>query len=78
MANMGYDDQHPPATTPGAISERGVATPWNEDYEFPASVGPVGIKTFLCEQVCNTVPHFKFGKNFLRLYSSFLNQNRLL
>jgi hypothetical protein len=41
MANMGYDDQHPPAQTPGAISERGVATPWNEDYEFPASVGPV-------------------------------------
>jgi cohesin complex subunit SCC1 len=41
MANMGYDDQHPPAQTPGAISERGVATPWNEDYEFPASVGLV-------------------------------------
>ncbi|PSN53737.1 hypothetical protein C0J52_02184 [Blattella germanica] len=40
MANMGYDDQHPPATTPGAVSERGAATPWNEDYEFPASVGP--------------------------------------
>ncbi|KDR16555.1 double-strand-break repair protein rad21 homolog isoform X2 [Zootermopsis nevadensis] len=39
LANMGYDDQHPPAQTPGAISERGVATPWNEDYEFPASVG---------------------------------------
>lgn len=38
---MGYDDQHPPAQTPGAISERGVATPWHEDYEFPASVGPV-------------------------------------
>lgn len=41
LANMGYDDQHPPAQTPGAISERGVATPWHEDYEFPASVGPV-------------------------------------
>jgi hypothetical protein len=41
MANMGYDDQHPPAQTPGAISERGVATPWYEDYEFPASVGLV-------------------------------------
>lgn len=43
MANMGYDDQHPPAQTPGAISERGVATPWNEDYEFPASVGLVSV-----------------------------------
>nr|CAD7589692.1 unnamed protein product [Timema genevievae] len=40
MANMGYDDQHPPAQTPGAISERGQVTPWHEDYEFPASVGP--------------------------------------
>lgn len=39
---MGYDEQHPPAHTPGAISERGPATPWNhEDYEFPPSVGPV-------------------------------------
>ena len=41
MANMGYDEQHPPATTPGAISERGNATPWHEDYDFPVSVGPV-------------------------------------
>lgn len=41
---MGYDEQHPPAHTPGAISERGPATPWNhEDYEFPPSVGPVKI-----------------------------------
>jgi hypothetical protein len=48
MANMGYDDQHPPAQTPGAISERGVATPWNEDYEFPASVGPVSILYIVC------------------------------
>ena len=39
---MGYDEQHPPAHTPGAISERGPATPWNQDdYEFPPSVGPV-------------------------------------
>jgi len=39
---IGYDEQHPPAHTPGAISERGPATPWNhEDYEFPPSVGPV-------------------------------------
>jgi hypothetical protein len=48
MANMGYDDQHPPAQTPGAISERGVATPWNEDYEFPASVGPVSAVCITC------------------------------
>ena len=40
---MGYDEHHPPAHTPGAISERGgPATPWNhDDYEFPPSVGPV-------------------------------------
>jgi hypothetical protein len=48
MANMGYDDQHPPAQTPGAISERGVATPWNEDYEFPASVGLVSAVCIVC------------------------------
>nr|XP_018899724.1 PREDICTED: double-strand-break repair protein rad21 homolog isoform X2 [Bemisia tabaci] len=40
MANMGYDETHPPATTPGAISERGQNTPWHEDYELPVSVGP--------------------------------------
>lgn len=38
---MGYDEHLPPAVTPGAVSERGPATPWNhEDYEFPPSVGP--------------------------------------
>ncbi|KAG8311080.1 Double-strand-break repair protein rad21 [Homalodisca vitripennis] len=40
MANMGYDEHHPPATTPGAVSEKGQATPWNDDYENPVSVGP--------------------------------------
>lgn len=39
---LGYDDHQPLAHTPGAISERGPATPWNhEDYEFPPSVGPL-------------------------------------
>ena len=47
VSYMGYDDQHPPAHTPGAISERGPATPWNhEDYEFPPSVGPVFITIY--------------------------------
>lgn len=41
MANMGYDEHHPPATTPGAVSEKGQATPWNDDYENPVSEGPV-------------------------------------
>jgi len=40
MANMGYDEHHPPATTPGAVSEKGQATPWNDDYDNPISVGP--------------------------------------
>lgn len=41
-ACVGYDEQHVQAHTPGAISERGPASPWNqEDYEFPPSVGPV-------------------------------------
>uniref|UniRef100_A0A224XIU6 Putative sister chromatid cohesion complex cohesin subunit n=1 Tax=Panstrongylus lignarius TaxID=156445 RepID=A0A224XIU6_9HEMI len=40
MANMGYDEAAPPPTTPGALSEKGAATPWAEDYEFPLSVGP--------------------------------------
>ena len=38
MTNMGYDghgEHHP-----GAISERGPSTPWNDDYEFPHSAGP--------------------------------------
>lgn len=47
MANMGYDgqsDHHLPAMTPGAVSERGPNTPWNnDDYEFPHSAGPVSI-----------------------------------
>ncbi|THK32942.1 double-strand-break repair protein rad21 homolog isoform X2 [Diachasma alloeum] len=37
---IGYEDQHPLAQTPGAVSERGPTTPWAEDYEFPPSVGP--------------------------------------
>ncbi|KAL1465139.1 hypothetical protein WDU94_004729 [Cyamophila willieti] len=40
MANMGYDESHPPATTPGALSEKGQATPYHEDYDMPVSVGP--------------------------------------
>ncbi|KAL1123634.1 hypothetical protein AAG570_002710 [Ranatra chinensis] len=41
MDNMGYDGQDgPPPTTPGAISERGNATPWHDDYDLPVSVGP--------------------------------------
>ncbi|KAI5711485.1 hypothetical protein M8J75_000741 [Diaphorina citri] len=40
MANMGYDETHPPATTPGALSEKGQATPYHEDYDMPVSVGP--------------------------------------
>lgn len=50
---MGYDEQHPPAHTPGAISERGPATPWNhEDYEFPPSVGPVIYLIFINLYFC--------------------------
>lgn len=40
MANMGYDEHLPAQTPGGAMSER-VATPWHEDYDFPASVGNV-------------------------------------
>uniref|UniRef100_A0A1B6CP11 Rad21/Rec8-like protein N-terminal domain-containing protein n=1 Tax=Clastoptera arizonana TaxID=38151 RepID=A0A1B6CP11_9HEMI len=40
MANMGYDEHHPPATTPGAVSEKGPNTPWGDDYDLPVSVGP--------------------------------------
>ncbi|KAJ8675050.1 hypothetical protein QAD02_010836 [Eretmocerus hayati] len=40
ISYMGYDGQQPQANTPGAISDRGPATPWNQDdYEFPPSVG---------------------------------------
>ena len=37
FANMGYDAQASPS---GGISER-IANDWNEDYDFPASVGQV-------------------------------------
>lgn len=47
MANMGYDVDHPPATTPGAISEKGQATPWHDDYDNPISVGPVNVHHLL-------------------------------
>uniref|UniRef100_A0A0A9YIK2 Double-strand-break repair protein rad21 n=1 Tax=Lygus hesperus TaxID=30085 RepID=A0A0A9YIK2_LYGHE len=40
MANMGYDESAPPPTTPGALSEKGGATPWHDDYDLPVSVGP--------------------------------------
>ncbi|XP_014292872.1 double-strand-break repair protein rad21 homolog isoform X1 [Halyomorpha halys] len=40
MANMGYEEGAPPPTTPGALSEKGAPTPWNDDYDFPVSVGP--------------------------------------
>ena len=39
FANMGYDAQASPS---GGISER-IANDWNEDYDFPASVGQVRI-----------------------------------
>lgn len=42
MANMGYDEGNPPPTTPGGLSEK-AATPWNDDYDFPVSVGPVSV-----------------------------------
>ncbi|KAG8037105.1 hypothetical protein G9C98_004427 [Cotesia typhae] len=41
VSYMGFDENQPPVNTPGGISERGPASPWNhEDYEFPPSVGP--------------------------------------
>ncbi|CAB0043838.1 unnamed protein product [Trichogramma brassicae] len=50
MENMGYDhnapflggyDNNRGMPSPGGISDRGPATPWNQDdYEFPPSVGP--------------------------------------
>lgn len=43
MANMGYDENAPPPTTPGALSEKGGATPWHDDYDLPVSVGPVSV-----------------------------------
>lgn len=40
MANMGYDENLPTQTPAGAMSER-VQSPWQGDYDFPPSVGPV-------------------------------------
>lgn len=42
MANMGYDEQM--GGHPGAMSER-VQSPWQGDYDFPASVEPVSVQT---------------------------------
>uniref|UniRef100_A0A2S2PRF4 Double-strand-break repair protein rad21 n=2 Tax=Aphidini TaxID=33387 RepID=A0A2S2PRF4_SCHGA len=42
MDNMGYDGHHNAPVTPGLPSPRGGATPWrDQDYDYPASVGPV-------------------------------------
>lgn len=39
---MGYDGHHNAPATPGLPSPRGGATPWrDQDYDYPASVGPV-------------------------------------
>lgn len=46
---MGYDGHHNAPVTPGLPSPRGGATPWrDQDYDYPASVGPVSyiIKCF--------------------------------
>lgn len=40
MANMGYDEHLPAQTPAGAMSER-AHSPWQGDYDFPPSVGPV-------------------------------------
>lgn len=40
MANMGYDEHMPAQTPAGGMSER-VHSPWQGDYDFPPSAGPV-------------------------------------
>lgn len=40
MANMGYEEHIPAQTPAGAMSER-AHSPWQGDYDFPPSVGPV-------------------------------------
>ena len=42
MANMGYDEHLPAQTPAGGMSER-VHSPWQGDYDFPPSAGPVSI-----------------------------------
>lgn len=62
---MGYDEHHPPAHTPGAISERGPATPWNhEDYEFPPSVGPVIYFILHKLYLHNTLHYYNITENY--------------
>lgn len=50
MDNMGYDGHHNAPVTPGLPSPRGGATPWrDQDYDYPASVGPVRFSiVFFC------------------------------
>jgi len=68
---MGYDEHHPPAHTPGAISERGPATPWNhEDYEFPPSVGPVIYISYYILFLLYFIKLYTYlYRNFLETYS---------
>lgn len=40
MANMGYEEHLPAQTPAGAMSER-AHSPWQGDYDFPPSIGPV-------------------------------------
>jgi len=51
MDNMGYDGHHNAPVTPGLPSPRGGATPWrDQDYDYPASVGPVS-RVILCLKI---------------------------
>lgn len=46
MANMGYDEHMPAQTPAGGMSER-VHSPWQGDYDFPPSAGPVSNLKFV-------------------------------
>lgn len=52
MANMGYDDQMP--QHPGNMSER-AHSPWQGDFDFPHSVGPVSVFQFLIQHLTISV-----------------------
>lgn len=74
MDNMGYDGHHNAPVTPGLPSPRGGATPWrDQDYDYPASVGPVRQVILLNKLFLSTplIIHFRWKSS--RLHTKLMN-----
>lgn len=69
MANMGYEEQMPAQTPAGAMSER-AHSPWQGDYDFPPSVGPVSACTTYLVVILDKINFRLRSSRWTRLMSS--------